>query len=70
MISLTTSFWSEKLRKFAAFLALSSIIHHRRCKTSPFGSSSTLAQNQDRVLHVNQLCILQRHLVRDQRNLR
>ncbi|CAF2056454.1 unnamed protein product [Brassica napus] len=35
MISLTTSFWSEKLRKFAAFLALSSIIHHRRCKTSP-----------------------------------
>ncbi|CAN7040967.1 unnamed protein product [Brassica rapa subsp. trilocularis] len=34
MISLTTSFWSEKLRKFAAFLTLSSIIHHRRCKTS------------------------------------
>ncbi|CAN6932347.1 unnamed protein product, partial [Brassica oleracea] len=34
------------------------------------GSSSTLAQNQDRVLHVNQLCILQCHLVRDQRNLR
>ncbi|CAF2047426.1 unnamed protein product [Brassica napus] len=34
MISLTTSFWSEKLRKFASFLTLSSIIHHRRCKTS------------------------------------
>ncbi|KAH0938461.1 hypothetical protein HID58_005922, partial [Brassica napus] len=117
MISLTTSFWSEKLRKFAAFLTLSSIIHHRRCKTSliifkihaaiklsrmsekAFTRSFNSLQNISnktrsiklnikalavqsgrgrvikseqniRVLHVNQLCILQCHLVRDQRNLR
>ncbi|KAH0912048.1 hypothetical protein HID58_035369, partial [Brassica napus] len=124
MISLTTSFWSEKLRKFASFLTLSSIIHHRRCKTSliifkihaaiklsrmsekAFTRSFNSLQNiigvkwliknvhfriklniktlavqsgrgrvikseqNIRVLHVNQLCILQCHLVRDQRNLR
>ncbi|KAH0914995.1 hypothetical protein HID58_029441, partial [Brassica napus] len=133
MISLTTSFWSEKLRKFAAFLTLSSIIHHRRCKTSLIckdviylkieayqkftiesasvvvesyvrkgihensiacktlliknvhfriklnikalavqsGRGRVIKSEQNiRVLHVNQLCILQCHLVRDQRNLR
>ncbi|KAH0910709.1 hypothetical protein HID58_034030 [Brassica napus] len=115
MISLTTSFWSEKLRKFATFLTLSSIIHHRRCKTSPIifkihaaiklsrmfekaftrsfnslqniigvqiklnikalavqsGRGRVIKSEQNiRVLHVNQLCILQCHLVRDHRNLR